>query len=43
MQRTWHDEGITKSVQVVTKQSEPIVKTGEVNDLGISEVLGVGI
>jgi len=43
MQRTWHDEGVTKKVQVTTKQSEPIVKTSEVNELGISEVLGVGI
>jgi vancomycin resistance protein YoaR len=43
MQRTWHDEGITKTVQVATKQSEPIVKTHEVNELGISEVLGVGM
>ncbi|MFH0857762.1 MAG: VanW family protein [Candidatus Magasanikbacteria bacterium] len=42
LQRTLHDDGFTKSVQITVKQAEPNVKTGEVNDLGITEVLGVG-
>ncbi len=41
--RTWHDEGITKSVQLVVEKVEPSVKTGDVNDLGIEEILGIGI
>jgi vancomycin resistance protein YoaR len=41
-QRTWHDEGIANSIPVVVEQVEPEVKTGEVNDLGINEILGVG-
>ncbi len=43
MQRTWFDEGITKNVKVVTEQAQPEFATGEVNDLGITEVLGVGL
>lgn len=43
LQRTWHDEGVAKVVQLVVKTVEPNIKTGEVNDLGISEVLGVGV
>jgi len=43
IERTWHDEATTKSVQLIVEKVEPIVKTGDVNDLGISEVLGVGI
>jgi len=42
MARTFNDEGLVKNVSVTSKQLEPKVKTGEVNDLGISEVLGVG-
>ncbi|PIY93503.1 MAG: hypothetical protein COY69_01375, partial [Candidatus Magasanikbacteria bacterium CG_4_10_14_0_8_um_filter_32_14] len=42
MGRTLHDEGIVKNINLINKQTEPKVKTGEVNDLGISEILGVG-
>lgn len=42
-QRGWHDEGVVKAVAVLTIQTEPEVKTGEVNDLGIKEVLGTGV
>jgi len=41
--RTWHDEGLTKVVPLVIEQVEPNVKTGDVNDLGISEILGIGV
>ncbi|MBT3817011.1 MAG: VanW family protein [Candidatus Magasanikbacteria bacterium] len=43
LQRSWHEEGIVSGVNLVTTQEEPLVKMGEVNDRGISEVLGVGI
>ncbi|MBT4153960.1 MAG: VanW family protein, partial [Candidatus Magasanikbacteria bacterium] len=43
MQRTWFDEGITKNVKVQTQQAEPEFATGEANDLGITEVLGIGV
>lgn len=43
LQRTMHNEGITKTVQLAFKVSEPNVATGEANDFGISEVLGVGL
>lgn len=43
IERTLHDEGVTKVVSVEVKVAEPIVSTGDVNDLGISEVLGVGV
>lgn len=39
--RYLHDDP-TESVQVITKQTEPSLSTGEVNDLGISEILGQG-
>lgn len=42
LQRTWHDEGVVTTVALDTEQTEPSIKTGEVNDLGITEVLGVG-
>ncbi|PIR75961.1 MAG: hypothetical protein COU34_00060 [Candidatus Magasanikbacteria bacterium CG10_big_fil_rev_8_21_14_0_10_43_9] len=42
LQRTWHDEGFVTSLPVIVKQVEPAVKTGEVNDLGITEILGTG-
>ncbi len=32
----------TQNVSLVTKEVQPDIKTGEVNDLGITEVLGVG-
>ncbi len=32
----------TQTISVVTKEVEPQIKTGDVNDLGITEVLGVG-
>lgn len=41
--RTWHDEGTIKSITLKVKIVEPIVKTGDVNELGISELLGIGI
>ena len=43
LQRTWHDEGVAKEVTLAVDQIEPNVKTGEVNDLGIQEMLGTGI
>lgn len=43
LQRTLHNEGVTKTVQLTFKVSEPNVATGEANDFGISEILGVGI
>lgn len=42
IQRTQHDEGISQTLDVVVEQVEPNIKTGEINELGISEVLGVG-
>ncbi len=42
LQRTWHDDGIATEVVLVTQQVEPNVKTGEVNNLGITEPLGTG-
>ncbi|HLD31853.1 MAG TPA: VanW family protein [Patescibacteria group bacterium] len=41
--RTWHDEGLKKTVTVLATKSEPNIKTGDVNNLGITEILGVGI
>ena len=43
IERTWHDDGITKTVVLEIETIEPSVKTGEVNTLGISEVLGIGV
>jgi vancomycin resistance protein YoaR len=42
LQRNYHDEGLPSVVPLPTSQVEPTVKTGEVNDLGITEVLGSG-
>ncbi len=42
LQRTWQDEGFVTSLPVVVEQVEPAIKTGEVNDLGITEILGTG-
>lgn len=42
IERNWHKKGTTKEISLVAQPVEPKVKTGEVNDLGISEVLGVG-
>ncbi|MDP2693136.1 MAG: VanW family protein [bacterium] len=41
--RTSHNEGIAKTVQVVTFKKEPNVNTGDANNFGIKEILGVGI
>lgn len=41
--RTLHDEGLTKTVTIIVKKTEPNVTTGSVNDLGIKELLGVGV
>ena len=43
MERSWHDELVTKAIQLATEKTEPQVKTGDVNGLGITEILGVGI
>lgn len=40
--RTLHDEGIVKAVTMVATQVDPKIKTGEINNLGITEILGVG-
>lgn len=37
------DESASTSVMITTELSEPIVKTGDVNTLGIAEVLGEGV
>jgi len=42
LQRTWDDGRYVTSLPVIVKQVEPAVKTGEVNDLGITEILGTG-
>lgn len=42
-QRTKYDEGLTLSVPVVTSQIEPNISTKDVNDLGITELLGSGV
>lgn len=41
-ERMLHDEGTPREIAVVTTQVEPEINTGEVNDLGINEILGVG-
>ncbi len=41
-QRIWHNEGLSNLVVLSVQQVEPEIKTGEVNDLGIKEILGVG-
>jgi len=43
LDRTWHDEGLIKSLTLSIKKTEPAVKTGDVNNLGIKEILGVGV
>ncbi|KKQ27616.1 MAG: VanW family protein [Candidatus Magasanikbacteria bacterium GW2011_GWC2_37_14] len=43
LERTEHESGFTKVITLVVKRVEPKIKTGDVNGLGISEVLGVGI
>ena len=43
LDRTSHNEGLTKTIALTVKKIEPNVTTGEVNDLGISELLGTGI
>ncbi|HAZ28696.1 MAG TPA: hypothetical protein DCY48_02890 [Candidatus Magasanikbacteria bacterium] len=42
LQRSGDKEGVVTSVGLVVEQTEPDIKTGEVNDLGIEEALGVG-
>lgn len=42
LQRSRRDESAAGTLAVVVKQVEPDIKTGEVNELGINEVLGVG-
>jgi len=41
--RTHHDDDGVTAVSLVTKTIEPNVRTGDVNDLGITEVLGIGV
>ena len=41
--RVEHNEGVPTTVVITTEQAEPLVKTGEINDLGITEVLGEGV
>jgi len=43
IERTRHDEGVATAVAAVVEKVEPNVKTGDVNNLGIKEILGVGI
>lgn len=43
VERTRHDEGVATTVTLVVEKIEPNVKTGDVNDFGIKEILGVGI
>lgn len=43
IERTWHDEVVSKSVQLTVDKVEPLTKTGDVNDFGIKEILGVGV
>ncbi|MBT5820516.1 MAG: hypothetical protein HOJ25_00345 [Candidatus Magasanikbacteria bacterium] len=41
-QRSLHKEGIQNIITVITTQKEPQVSTGQSNDLGIKEIIGVG-
>jgi len=41
--RTLHDSSESKAVALVTEKTESSIKTGDVNSLGIKEVLGVGV
>ncbi|MBI4427103.1 MAG: VanW family protein [Candidatus Magasanikbacteria bacterium] len=43
IERTRHDEGVATAVAVVVEKVEPNIKTGDVNNLGIKEILGVGV
>ncbi|MFA7245475.1 MAG: VanW family protein [Candidatus Magasanikbacteria bacterium] len=40
--RILHLDAVVKNVDLVIKETKPNIKTGEVNDLGISEIIGVG-
>lgn len=42
-ERSLHEEGLPKSVTLSVNRVEPNVKTGDVNNLGISESLGTGV
>lgn len=42
-ERTWRTEPVTTTVSLITKTTEPSVQTSDINSLGISDVLGVGI
>ncbi len=42
-QRASHNEGVGKNITVVVDLVEPSVSTGEANDLGITEILGIGV
>ena len=41
--RTRHNDEVSKGVILTTKKTEPEIKTGDINDLGIKEILGVGV
>lgn len=41
--RAQKDTSVTSTVQVAVLMAEPEIKTGDVNDLGITSVLGVGV
>lgn len=43
IERTSNNDGIAKTVQIVINKKDPNVTTAEANNLGITEVLGVGI
>jgi vancomycin resistance protein YoaR len=42
-QRALTNGDVTSTVTMVTERTEPDIKTGDVNNLGIKEVLGVGV
>ena len=42
-QRSAHQEGVQNTITVITKQKEPMVSTRDSNNLGITEVIGVGV
>lgn len=41
--RTLYDSGAPKSIALQVEVVEPVIKTADVNNLGIGEVLGVGV
>lgn len=43
IERTKHDEGVAKDVSLSIIKTEPNVTTADANDLGIKEVLGIGV